>query len=247
MTDPSPKAAEDIAEHIRSQIATGALRPGELLPPEGALLERFAVARPTMRGALRILESDGLIRIERGHTGGPRVVEAAVATLARRVGLHLQLRGADLRELIEAQAMLQPAAAAQAARVHDEADIARLRDAVAACANATSTGEYIEAAERFGEALLDASHNRVLALYAELTSSLLRTELIGFVRSSGMTDASIGTAITWSTTQFARLVDLIEAGEADAAERFWADTLRAAGAAPSDEPSPFQLYRGVSP
>ena len=46
-------AGEAVAEEIRSQIATGQLRPGDMLPPERALLDRYGVAQPTMRGALR--------------------------------------------------------------------------------------------------------------------------------------------------------------------------------------------------
>jgi GntR family transcriptional repressor for pyruvate dehydrogenase complex len=247
MINPSRTAAEDIAEDLRGQIAVGALRPGQLLPPEGALFQRYGVARPTMRGALRILESDGLLTIERGHRGGPRVTEAAVATLARRVGLHLQLRGADLRELVEAQAIIQPGAVAEAARVRDDADLARLREAVAACRAATTTTERIQAGEGFGEALLAASHNRVLSLYAALTATLLQEQLGELVARWGMTEPGIVEAFGWSVEQFATVVDLIEAGAAEEAERFWAAYLRRSRAMPTGQPSPFQLSRGAAP
>ena len=59
-------ASETVAEAIRARIATGALRPGDMLPSERSLLDEFGVARPTMREALRILESDGLVSVRRG-------------------------------------------------------------------------------------------------------------------------------------------------------------------------------------
>src|SRR5437667_12177500 len=65
------KAAEVIAEHLRRDIATGALREGDALPPEGELLSHFGVSRPTLRSALRILEAESLLTITRGKEGGP--------------------------------------------------------------------------------------------------------------------------------------------------------------------------------
>ena len=93
-------AAEAISEQIRSRIASGELRPGDMLPSERVLLEAYNVARPTMRGALRILESDGLVSIERGTKGGARIVEPDLAPLARRVGLQ-RVEAADLVDLAE--------------------------------------------------------------------------------------------------------------------------------------------------
>ena len=146
-------------------------------------------------------------------------------------------------ELIEAQAIIQPGAVAQAARAHDDADIERLRRVVDDCNTARTNDDLIAAVEAFGEALLQASHNRVLSLYAELTAVLLREKLGEYVTESGLTKEQIAAVIRWSTAQYAELVDLIEAGEAERAEQFWQAYLRRAGATPSTEPSPFELYR----
>ena len=165
-TSQGPRTAgEAVAEEIRSQIATGQLRPGDMLPPERALLDRYGVAQPTMRGALRILESDGLISIERGTKGGARVTEPDVAPLARRVGLHLQLRGTDVRDLIQAEAVIQPGAAGLAALARGAEDVERLRSAVRAAAGAASVAEYLTALTEFTDALLHtAAQPHALAL-----------------------------------------------------------------------------------
>src|SRR3974390_738493 len=63
--------------------ASGQGKPGDMLPSERLLIDSYDVARPTMRGALRILESDGLISIERGTHGGARVREPDLVPLAR--------------------------------------------------------------------------------------------------------------------------------------------------------------------
>jgi DNA-binding FadR family transcriptional regulator len=213
-----------------------------MLPSERVLLETYDVATPTMRGALRILESDGLISVERGARGGPRVVVPEIAALVRRVGLHLQLRGTRLRELIEVQGMIQPGAAALAARARDDEDLVRLRAAVTRCAEAQTVDELVSAVESFGDAVLRASHNHVLTLYAELTGALLRVGLDAYVSESGIPVDQVEKSVRRSARQFGVLVDLIEAGDSGKAERFWRDYLRRTGVVPASDPSPFEQY-----
>jgi DNA-binding FadR family transcriptional regulator len=236
-------ASDAIAEDIRADIASGALRPGDRLPSERLLLERYAVARPTMRGALRILESDGLVRIERGIHGGARVMDDPdLSSLSRRIGLHLQLRGADLRDLFDAQAALQPRAAALAATAHDAGDLARLHAAVQRCADADSVDDFVSAVAAFGTAVLAASHNRVLALYGEVTTSLLAQVLSSYADQAGITLQNAEPAVSWARTQFTAVVGLIAAGDATAAEAFWSERLAEAAASAWPAPSPFQMY-----
>lgn len=213
-----------------------------MLPSERVLLETYDVATPTMRGALRILESDGLLRVERGVRGGARVVVPDITALARRVGLHLQLRGTRLRELIEVQGMIQPGAAALAAQTRNVDDLVRLRAAVARCAEAQTVDELVGAVECFGDAVLRATHNHVLTLYAELTGTLLRVGLRTYVSESGMSADEVQKAIRWSVRQFGALVDLIEASDSGKAERFWRDYLRRTGVVRASDPSPFEQY-----
>ena len=235
-------ASEAIAEQIRSRIASGDLQPDDMLPSERVLLETYDVARPTMRGALRILESDGLISVERGVHGGARIVEPDLSSLARRVGLHLQLRGTDLRELLEAQVAIQPGAAALAARARDDADLALLRAAVQRCVDAGGIEEFVLSVAHFGTAVLRASHNRVLELYGELTVAILIEVLDAYVTQAGITLETADEAIRWAERQFATLVDLIEEGDGDRAEQFWRKQLARLGAGRRQTPSPFEMY-----
>ena len=61
-----PKTAELVAAQLRRQIVRGDLREGDALPPEATLMEQFAVSRPTLREAFRVLESEALISVRRG-------------------------------------------------------------------------------------------------------------------------------------------------------------------------------------
>src|ERR671928_1717465 len=64
------RLSEEISERIRAAIVEGRLRPGDRLPPERELTERFGVSRVSVRDALRILEASGLIEIRVGARGG---------------------------------------------------------------------------------------------------------------------------------------------------------------------------------
>jgi DNA-binding FadR family transcriptional regulator len=218
-----------------------------MLPSERLLLDSYAVARPTMRGALRILESDGLISVERGTHGGARVLEPELIPLARRFGLHLQMRGANMRELFEAQAALQPTAVALAASTCSDLDVQQLRIAVERCVGASTLETFLIAVADFGTALLKASHNRVLALYGELSTALYGEALYDFASSAGLTLENTEVFVRGATTLFSKLVDLIEAGESDRAEELWRKELTRAGSALWPEPAPLELYRSSGP
>ena len=56
-----------IAERLRTEVEKGTFQPGDLLPPESALIRRFGVSRTTARSALDQLEAEGLIARRSGR------------------------------------------------------------------------------------------------------------------------------------------------------------------------------------
>ena len=68
-----PKAAVVVARRIRRGIMHGEFQPGQALPNETELMALYEVSRPVVREALRILESEALIKVKRGVGGGARV------------------------------------------------------------------------------------------------------------------------------------------------------------------------------
>ena len=70
------RAFEEIADQIRKELSDRRLRAGDRLPPERALAEQFGVSRNTLREALRSLENAGLLRLQKGATGGAFVRES---------------------------------------------------------------------------------------------------------------------------------------------------------------------------
>lgn len=69
------RAFEEVAEQIREQLSLGLLKPGDRLPPERELAERFGLSRNTVREALRALEMSGLLELRKGATGGAFIRE----------------------------------------------------------------------------------------------------------------------------------------------------------------------------
>ena len=121
-----PKAAELVAAALRRQIVRGQLKEGDALPHESVLMATFAVSRPTLREAFRVLESERLIRVRRGAHGGARVHVPDSDVAARFTGLVLQHRGATVADVLEARALIEPPAAAILARRGDPKVIAAL-------------------------------------------------------------------------------------------------------------------------
>lgn len=53
-------AARQIADALAAEISAGTLAPGERLPSETTLVQRFGVAKQTARAAVALLRRDGL-------------------------------------------------------------------------------------------------------------------------------------------------------------------------------------------
>ncbi len=59
-----PKAAEVVVGTLRRRIILGLLAEGDVLPSEDDLLVELGVSKPTLRQAIRILESESLVTPE---------------------------------------------------------------------------------------------------------------------------------------------------------------------------------------
>ena len=69
----SPKTAELVAGTLRRMVVDGQLKEGDFLPNEAELMTHFGVSRPTLREAVRVLESERLVEVRRGSRTGARV------------------------------------------------------------------------------------------------------------------------------------------------------------------------------
>jgi GntR family transcriptional regulator, transcriptional repressor for pyruvate dehydrogenase complex len=172
-----PKAAEVIADTLRTRIARGELRAGDALPGEADLIKQFGVSRPTLREALRILEAQALINVARGARGGARIEIPSSRLAARHVALLLQVQGATLADVYEARLLIEPSAARLAAERAPTPAAKALREIIRAEEEALGDAEaFSRAAIRFQERLVEVSGNRTLGLLTHMLRDVVEMQ-----------------------------------------------------------------------
>ena len=122
----SGRVSETIASRITEQISSGALRPGEKLPAERDMAERFRTSRVSVREAYRSLEELGLLTIRRGAEGGAFITDLDHKAVVRSFSLMLRLGKTTHAEIAEACLLVEPPIARLAARRARADDLARL-------------------------------------------------------------------------------------------------------------------------
>jgi DNA-binding FadR family transcriptional regulator len=169
-----PKASELVADAIRAQIARGEVASGTPLPNETELMREYEVARQTVREALRVLEAEGLIEVQRGAGGGARVRVPDIDAASRHCALLLQLRGATVADVYEVRLMLEPTAARLAAE-RAPRRAARVLEEIIAEEEAMIGGptSLLAHALRFQRALVELAGNPALELLVRLLYDLV--------------------------------------------------------------------------
>jgi GntR family transcriptional regulator, transcriptional repressor for pyruvate dehydrogenase complex len=152
--------AESAAARIAREITSGALRPGQQLPPERDLAISFGLSRGALREGLRTLESVGLLRARVGQGRFVAMTGSDAPSVALNAWMQLQPIGdiIAVRRLLEPAAVLDMPATQIQPTARLTADILRqLRNAHARGANADATrlhAQFHLALIRFGSARL---------------------------------------------------------------------------------------------
>jgi len=204
----------DVVAHlIVKDIVTNGMQPGDGLPPESQMLERFRVGRASLREALRILEINGLIVIRSGLGGGPVVAEPSSQDFGRMASLFFELKGATFRELLEARLVLEPILVREAALRHDPEITAELNAMVdeANQIDLNNPSDYHRTVSDFHGAVSAASGNRILDLMCRALKDVFNSWLTGMVFPPEDRDRI--------RNDHNAVVEAITSGDADTAER----------------------------
>lgn len=110
-----PRLSEIVAEELRQRILSHQMADGSMLPRQEELLAEFGVSVPSLREAMRILETEGFITIRRGSLGGAVVHQPKPADAAYTFSLVLESQHVSLGDLMSAMHWLEPVCAASAA------------------------------------------------------------------------------------------------------------------------------------
>ena len=122
----SSKVAETVAREILTDIVNRQLKPGHLIGSEAQMLERYRVARGSLREALRLLEVHGLIYIRAGPSGGAVVGAPTMTSFGRTATMYLQMAQATMGELHEALIVIEPVLVRYAAVLQNPVQLAAL-------------------------------------------------------------------------------------------------------------------------
>lgn len=217
-----PKAAELIAADLRRQIVRGDLAEGAALPPETKLMQQFGVSRPTLREAIRILESERLISVRRGARGGARVHRPQLEVVTQYAGLILQADGATLKDVYAARKVIEPPLAGMVAERRPERELQLLKDCVRGEETVLGKDSKATAAyfARFQKLMGEASGNTTLGLIATMLASVVDKHVAGEAAGRrGQADRTADDARTLKAHK--KFLKLVEAGDVEGAEQFW--------------------------
>lgn len=212
-----PSLADTAVEAIRGEILARRWKIGEKLPNEAALSSALAVSRGTVREAVRVLASQGILETRQGS--GTYVLSATGTSLSLATA-----KRAGLREQFEARLALDVEAARLAASRCSPVDVDRLRRLLA------ERGEYAGGEKAgfvardfaFHRAVIAASQNSVLMGLYDFSSRLI-AETIAATLEDDLPEPDMAAHCA--------IVDAIEAGDPDRADaavrRFMAPVLAA--------------------
>jgi len=164
---------EHIVEQIRALIREGRWAPGDQIPPERELAERFKVSRTSVREALRALEMQGVIDSRQG--GGTFVrtadTEALVPPLAAAI-----LRGRrELAEVLEVRELIEPGIARRAAERATAEHVAELEALLQRQRACIAEGRsFVDEDTAFHYTLATAADNHILLRLHNVILDVLR-------------------------------------------------------------------------
>ena len=212
-----PMTARNLHGHVvqvlGQRIVSGAIKQGEVLPPEATMAEEMDVSRTSLREAMKVLSAKGLV--EARPKVGTRVRDARfwsqldADVLAWRCA---SMPTADfVQKLSEMREIIEPAAAASAANHRSVIQLKRMQTAFDAMEASHDPESWTSADIDFHEAILAATGNELLiSLF-----SVIETALSSYFTMSAHTAANF----KYSLPQHRAVLQAIREKDAEAAHK----------------------------
>jgi DNA-binding FadR family transcriptional regulator len=207
------KLYQDVLERLMRRIESGEIRPGDQLPPERELMEVYGVGRPAIREALQALERSGIVELSHGERA--RVVVPTASDLIAQIGSGarhlLQVQPDTLEHLKQARIFLEAGTARMAAERATPEDVVLLRRRIEEHRAAMPPNDGFLARDMaFHREIARISGNPIFPAIVEAIFQWASAYYQPMVRAPGVESLTL--------EEHSRLVDAIEAHDADAAE-----------------------------
>ena len=180
------RAYEGIVEQVEQAVFSGALLPGDRLPSERELMAQFSVSRSTVREALRVLDSHGIVRSRPGDKLGPEIQAHSAGRLTKALSTFARLGQISVAQVVEFRMVVEGSAVRLAAELHDDDQLAAMRAALASMERAAgeSSEAFSEADVEFHLAVARCSGNSLISACGEFAHDLVLQMTTNHVRSA---------------------------------------------------------------
>lgn len=200
-----------IIRQIRNLILSGQLKPGDRLPSERKLADKFKLSRGNVRIAIQKLEFYGILKTL--PQSGTVVAGMGITALEGLISDVLQIEDSDFASLVETRILLESKVARFAALRRTAQDIKEIKEAM--CAHDAKAKTGIQAVEEdllFHIKIAEASKNSVLkSLMIIITPDIIKSFIHLNVCENGRSVNSI--------KEHKDILDAIVAQDPDAAEK----------------------------
>lgn len=211
-----PRLPEVVAQRLQNDLLAQGLRPGDRLPTEPQLVERYGVSRTVIREAGRILEQRGLVDIRPGR--GMTVSTPDGSAVAQHYSLLLGMNTTTFAQLMETRLIIEVEVTALAAARRTEDDLAELRASVQRVQQNMDDYRVCLAEDvRFHEIVTRAGGNPFFSWFMDPINTCLR--------ESYRDAASYLASLPHTLTEHTAILDAIAAGDPDTARQAARDHL----------------------
>ena len=211
-------AYRKVATALLERITARTISAGDRLPAEMELARQFGVHRGTVREALRELETNGVLKRERGSKL-MMVTRPSHGDVGANVSRALSLHDVSYHDVWEALTAFEPPMAAAAARQRKSEDLERIDAVIARLVDDLDTDGAVEQAAAFFRAIGEATHNGVFMLAHEPLVQLLVPSLGAMIDKVPQARARIADAQK-------KLASALRARDAEAAQEWMSKHIR---------------------
>lgn len=213
------RISEVIVEQIRLLMRQGQLRPGDRLPSERDLGERFGVSRVTVREALRMLESAGLVEIRVGARGGAFVTAPSSNRVGEGLADLLTLSMLNAADVTEVRMILEVGIVPLVCQRATQDDLEDLEKICERSEAALRAGDYsMDISLEFHTRVAQATHNLALEMLVES----FRGPLLMSLQEARDVAPEMGIL---GTTEHERFIEAVRQRDTDAASRIMREHL----------------------